>query len=85
MGQDQRRRRTGVIARRAQTDKANTKVECGRQEGHQRSHEEALGVETGRSEEVASNRGEEDSRQEANEEDARDSEGSRNGRSVIDL
>ena len=49
MGQSQRTSRDPVITCCFQTDKAKTEAERGWQEGHQRSHEKTLGVETSRS------------------------------------
>jgi len=69
MGQSQTTSRTPVITCCFQTGAEKTEVECGWQEGHQRSHEKALGVETSRSSEATANRrkggdSEEDNRQE---------------------
>ena len=49
MGQSQRTSRSPVITCCIQTGTEKTEVECGWQEGHQRSHEKTLGVETSRS------------------------------------
>ena len=49
MGQSQRTSRSPVITCCFQTGTEKTEVECGWQEGHQRSHEKTLGGETSRS------------------------------------
>jgi hypothetical protein len=49
MGQSQRTSRSPVITCRFRTGTEKTEVECGWQEGHQRSYEKTLGGETSRS------------------------------------
>jgi hypothetical protein len=56
MGQSQRTSRSPVITCCFQTGTEKTEVECGWQEGHQRSHEKTLGVETSRSSVATANR-----------------------------